>query len=681
MRLKLTLVLFLANLAVFFVLWRLDRQVEPSIVPSGPLSSDMTDLDRVQVSGRLLPEGDRVLVRDRASNWQITSPVVWPANNFAVQNLVNQLQFLEQEASFPADQLSTSGQTLADYGLADPGLVVTLGAGSHQETLLIGAPTKLGARLYVMNPADHLIRVVPQELLKDLALPMADLRNERIFSLPYFEITGLSVRGTPPTEGAGPGAVAPPAGGQGLGAPKVTLIKNGDQWEMDTPVHCPADTLLVNGVVAQLDALTVMDFLPPENQDAARQGLTNPAMRITLTGGTSQTLLLGERVPVAPGANTTAQYYAQLEPTPGEAANATTVFTVAAGPFEILQNAQESLRERKFLTFDPAAVSALSVQFGNTSLRIQKSESGGWQILPALDPADPALVQRLLTNLQNLEAVNFASDAPSQDDLHTFGLDPGDAQRVVTLQINGTPQPLTFSLGVNLNASPVRYYIQVAGAPFVYEVGPAVLGWLRTDPLYYRDRVLESLPAAAQVESLKLTDLVSNQTIFDFSLDAQNTTWDVLLAKQPPFMHDGVLALGNAVRNFEVASYLQANFTANYSLDAKTPAPWRYRLDAGILLPGASPGPAPAPPWVCYFTDRLGGVTQIGGTPQPPMIFTLPQSLIDALYGLTLARTPPPEVEKGLDELNQPIDARNPPPALPAGNTTAAPAAGNTTTP
>ncbi|MGA2052161.1 MAG: DUF4340 domain-containing protein [Opitutales bacterium] len=670
MRLKLTLVLFLANVAVFFVLWRLDRQVEPSIVPSGPLSSDMTDLDRVQISGRLLTDGDRVLVRDRAGNWQITAPVVWPANNFAVQNLVNQLQFLEQEASFPADQLSTSGQTLADYGLADPGLVLTLGAGNHTEKLLVGAPTQLGARLYVMNPDDHLIRVVPQELLKDLALPLADLRNERIFSLPYFEITGLSVRGAPASDGSEPGAVAPPAGGQGLGAPKVTLLKADDQWRMDTPVQCPADTLLVNGIVAQLDALTVTDFLAPAQQDAARQGLTNPSMRVTLTGGTSQTLLLGQRVPPAPDApNAPAQYYAQLEPVPGEPANATTVFTVAAGPFEILQNAQESLRERKFLDFDPAAVSALEVQFGNTSVRIQKSESGDWQILPALDPADAALLQELLDNLQKLEAVNFASDAPSQDDLHSFGLD--DPQRVVTLQIKGTPQPLTFSLGINQNVSPMRYYIQVAGSPFVYEIGPAVLGWLRTDPLYYRDRTLESLPAAAQVESLQLTDLASNQTVFDFALDAQNTTWDALLAKQPAPVHDGVLALEKAVGNFTVASYLQANFTGNYSLDPQTPTPWRYRLDAGIRLPGAAQGSAASPLWVCYFTERLGGLMQIGGTPQPPMIFTLPQSLIDALYGLTLAVTPPPPVEKGLQELNQPIDARNPPaPAPAAGNTT-----------
>jgi hypothetical protein len=708
MRLKLTLVLFLANVAVFFALWRLDREAEVVVAPSGPLTADMADLDRVAITGRLLPEApqSRVLVRQKDGNWRIISQLWnWPANNFAVQNLVNQLQFLEQETSFPANQLGSSGQTLADYGLADPGLVLTLGAGTHTETLLVGSPTKLGGRLYVMNPADQLIRVVSQELLQNLTMPMDDpthsgLRNPRIFSLPYFEVNELSVRGAPPSS-PGPGSVAPPAGTQGLGTPRVTLNKKGDQWSLDTPVQCPADTELVNGVVAQLDALTVSQFLAPADQDPARQGLANPSMRVTLTGSTSQTLLLGSRVPPTAGGaapNAPAEYYAQLEdpaaaPVPltddkgnpalgpdGKPAMAPPpVFTVAAGPFEILQNAQESLRERKFLAFNPAAITTLSIQQGNNSVRIQKLESGAsWQVLardsagaPTPVPADTALVVGLLDNLQKLEAVSFASDAPSPDDLHTFGLD--DPQRVVTLQGD---KPLTFSLGVNTQVTPVRYYAQVEDAPFVYEIGPAILNWLQLNPLHYRDRVLEVLPAAAQVQSLRLTDLVSNQTVVNYTLDAQNTTWAAVLAKEPEPVRAAVLTLESTVRSFEVASYLQGNFTNNYSLDARTPTPWRYRLDAGIRLPGADQTQAQTAPWVCYFTDRLGGSTQIGGSPQPPMIFTLPQPLIDALYALTLARTPPPVVQKGLDEMNQPIETRSvvaPAPAIaPASATPAA---------
>ena len=696
MRLKITLVLLLANLAVFFLLWRLDRQTEEVLTPSGPLTVDMVDLDQVQISGRLLPDGERVLVRDHDGNWHLTEPVQWPANIYAVQTLINQLEFLEQEASFPAGDLASSNQTLADYGLADPGLTLTLSAGTHHETLLVGAPTKLGGRLYIMNPADQMVRVVPQELLQDLILPMTDLRNDRIFTLGYFEIQQLAVRGTPPPDNTVLGAGAPSAGGSGLGAPKVTLIKTGDQWRLDTPVQCPADTKLVSDIVAQLDALTVTRFLPKEELDPARQGLTNPSMRVTLTGSSgSQTLLLGQRVsPTAPDGNLSnapAQYYAQLEdPSPAlvpktddkgnpvlgadgkpvMVPSTPPIFTVAAEPFGILQNAQESLRERKFLPFDPAAVSAASLQFGNDSVKLQKSESGLWQILPGLDSADPAVVGGLLDNLQKLEAVSFASDEPSQDDLRNFGLD--DPQRTVTLQTSPSAN-LTFSLGVDDRATPVRYYIKVGDQPFVYEVGPAVLGWLRTDPLYYHDRVLEALPDAAQIRSLKLVDLLTDQTVFDYALDAQNTTWEAVLAAAPEPMHSAVLTLEKTVRNFKVASYLQGNFTAQYGLDANTPTPWTYRLEAGINLPGANPATAQTPPWICYFSERLGGTMQLGGTPQPPMIFTLTQPVMDALNALTLARAPPAVIEKGLQEMTQPIDARSPPaPAAPANPAPAA---------
>jgi len=679
MRLKITLVLLLANVAVFFLLWRLDRQTEEVLTPSGPLTVDMVDLDKVEITGRLLPESPqtqtRVLVRDHGGGWRITEPVQWPANDYAVQTIINQLEFLEQEASFPAGELAASNQTLADYGLADPnppGLVLTLSSGSANETLLVGAPTKLGGRLYIMNPADHLVRVVPQELLQDLTLPMEDLRNNRIFTLGYFELQELSVRGTPPPDNTGLGAGAPTAGGQGLGAPKVTLRKAGDQWVLDTPVQCAADTKLVGVVLAQLDALTVTRFLAPGEADPVRQGLTNPSMRVTLASNTtSETLLLGQRVPqTTPDGNLSnapAQFYAQLEPAPGQTTSP--IFTVAAEPFEILQNAQESLRERKFLPFDPAAVSAVSVGFGNSSVKLQKSESGPWQILPGLDSADAAVVGELLDNLQRLEAVSFASDAPSDDDLRTFGLD--DPQRTVTLQISPTDN-LVFSLGVDAQATPPRYYIQVKGEPFVYEVGPAVQAWLRTDPLYYRDRVLEALPEAAQIQSLKLVDLLSDKPVFDYALDAQNTTWDSVLAPAPEPVRAAVLTLEKTVRRFEVASYLQGNFTASYGLDAQTPTPWRYRLEAGIHLPGANSTTAQTPPWICYFTERLGGTVQLGGTPQPPMVFTLTQPVLDALNALTLARTPPAVIEKGLQEMTQPIDAHaapaptvpaNPPPA------------------
>jgi hypothetical protein len=64
---------------------------------------------------------------------------------------------------------------------------------------------------------------------------------------------------------------------------------------------------------------------------------------------------------------------------------------------------------------------------------------------------------------------------------------------------------------------------------------------------------------------------------------------------------------------------------------------------------------------------------QLGGTPQPPMIFTLTQPVLDALNALTLARTPPAVIEKGLQEMTQPIDTHTAPaPTAPANPAPAA---------
>ena len=73
-------------------------------------------------------------------------------------------------------------------------------------------------------------------------------------------------------------------------------------------------------------------------------------MRVTLHGNKRrQTLIIGNK---APATRSEPTYFARIEDNP-------TVFTVAAEPFDELRKAQEALRERSFMSFEPSTLTAI----------------------------------------------------------------------------------------------------------------------------------------------------------------------------------------------------------------------------------------------------------------------------------------------------------------------------------
>ena len=104
--------------------------------------------------------------------------------------------------------------------------------------------------------------------------------------------------------------------------------------------------------------------------------------------------------------------------------------------------------------------------------------------------------------------------------------------------------------------------------------------------------------------------------------------------------------LAQALRHFQVDSYLSTDFSEKgCSFENKT-VPWRYRLTAEVSLPaGAEQAKTQI---ISYdFTGRQGGTVQLGGSPQAKMTFLLTQTMIDALFALTDTPPPIPENPEG----------------------------------
>ncbi len=624
MRLKLTLFLLVLNLVLFGIIYLIEKESSGDLPGVGPvLSAGLVDnCDYLEIEGQDL-NAHWILCKN-GEDWRIAAPIEWPANFFAVSRILNQLQFLEKESSFTVREIENAGRTLADYGLDEPRAILTLGRGREKTVLKIGEATGTGERLYILSPDQSEVLVVSRGLLESISLELTDLRESKVFHIPFFEARALRV------------AVSP-------GNTIVRIEKNDNKWNFLTPIQTGADPVLVETTINRLTAIRVTDFLPSDLQG---QGLDDSSisLRVSIEGNNRrQTLLLGNIIPINSGPS---RRFAKLS-------DNDTVFSVLAEPFDNLLRAQKTLREKKFVQFNPASLNEIEIASGQKRVNLQKFEAGGWQ-LPIKDDAgalhawsaEPSLVNELMDALLEMKAVSFPKNAPSEADLEQFGIN--DPQRRVTLHANGEQILL---LG-DLDPSGELIYAKMEAKPFVYQVPVEILRHLQARALHFRFRTFHNQPKSALIESIALRDLESGETLFVLDRqaggDIGGNTDIAVMGKEMGFA-DALDLLDENERKaaqtlleysnrFKVKSYLKTEFSGDFNLGDKV-LPWKYLLESKISLPGGAENQLRI--YNFYFTDRIGGTTQIGGSPEYNLIFELSQDLIEALYTLAFRRHVP----------------------------------------
>jgi hypothetical protein len=626
MRSKVTFILLFLNVALFFFIfyferdWRIERaSLEARRRVLGPEAADIRTLEVAGPS-----PAASFSVEKRGDAWFLTKPVEWPANADAVTRIISELQFLEHETSFRTRDLEKNGQKLADYGLDQPKLIVTFSSGEpggseapagRTTVLRIGDTTKVGDHLYLLSPDGEWIHVVGRSLAESLSVPFDKLRSDTVFSIPVFEARSLSLQ------------TAAPSG------VRVRLHRDGARWSFDTPVIARADRTSTELAINGLDSLRVNSFVL-QNPPAAAPSAA-PVLRVTLEGNNrQQTLFVG-----GPSAGDHA-YFAQLE-------DRRAVFTVSIPPalLDTLQNAPDLLRDRHVLDFDPGAVTSITLSAPNQpELALQRLEAvagshdPGWQIIrrgaaavgPQTMAADTAAVQRLLEKLAGLTALRFQSDAPTASDLENWGFNKPEREIALTLPGGATAQE---TLLIGLPTIPENVvYAQIAGSLSVYAVEPDILRETGASSLAWRERLLQTLPASAQITSLSLANAADNSVIYSHKL-AAGETWDAALASETAPRRAALAAVLENLRSLRAASFVQEGFPDKVFAAGEVRA-WRYRLDATVSLPGGAGG-GQENTMALWFAERTGGTEQLAGSKEFGAVFAIEQPLLDALWTLT----------------------------------------------
>lgn len=655
MRSKVTVVLLFLNVVLFYYIfqyeqkWRAERaQLETRRRVLGPEAASIEKFTRVSAAAPTLA------VEKRQDSWWLTQPLDWPANPNAVARILNELQFLEHETSFAVADLAKGGQSLADYGLAEPALTFTFSSGGRDYTLKLGDRTEIGNRLYVLSPDGARIHVVARGLADSLGLALEELRTNSLFTIPVFEVRSFALQTAPPAN------------------LKIRLRRDGARWTFETPILARAQKNAVEVAINALNSLQAVRFVEPREADAARTGLDSPQLRVTLEGNARrETLLLGaptgQAAPPREGA-ASVELFAQFEGKP-----AVFVTALPAALLDTLRAAQDELRDRRVLDFDPAHVTALTLAAPDRpELNLQRLESpqGGetWQLVvrpgggqaPLTLPADAGIVRDFLARLQFLSATRFLSDAPSAADLEGFGFNR--PERIITLNLStggglrgNEPATQILQIGARPGERDAAF-ARVANAPFVYRVEPDLLVDVPVTALHFRQRLLRVLPEGTRITELKLTDLRTDVALVTKTAPADGALTSEEIARDEPAPRGA--ALGTLVKNLReltAKSFVADTFSPAEAGANGTATPWRYRLDLALTLTGGTSQTATS---TLYLTERLGGTTQLAGTAEfGGVTFEITQELIDALFALTYA----PENDPG-----PPATAPAVPPPAPA---------------
>ena len=622
MRFRITLILLALNIAVFGLLIYLEKRADVQqdwnnqqrlVLEVGLIEATQ----RITMTGQALPQP--WVIEQKRDSWQLVEPLEWRANPYAISRIIAQLQVLEWDSAFSLDEIKASGQTLADYGLESPSAMITLQTSDGQEaTIKFGSSTEVGQRLYIMPPKEDRVFVVKRSLIDGLTLDLEDLRDKQLFDMLLFDLDSLSIT---------------------AGNAKTSLSRQGQQWSFQIPIQTAADPRAVDAALAALTGMQVLNF-PAES--VGQTGLNNPQYEIQIGGSNRrQTLLLGENLVFEDEPS----YYAQLQ------GNQTTLI-VPAAPVDNLLKAQETLRERRFFQVgDMSELSSIELVDVQGTIQLQRLEDGQWQVLHqnaetglVSHPADTNIIEKTVLALKNIRADRFYSDAPSDEDLTSYGLI--NASRRIVLK-NGSSEILWVG---RTDKDTNLMFARNPNARFVYLIQPESLYPIPFDAGYYRDRVLNALPGGASIASIQLEDLKTGKMIIDASLGNGTTVQDYLESIENNAQRDAQRTLFEAAQAFPVKLYMGNNFKEE-SFDALgTPMPWVLRMTVTANLQGG--GNSTTQRDTYWFTQRMGGSAQYGGHNRTGELFALPQHIVDALERLN-PNTPifdPKLLEKRIDE-------------------------------
>src|SRR3954470_6725849 len=150
-----------------------------------PRETRLLSIKPESVTAIQLRRTNQFVLRAERTNqsWGITSPIVYPAQGYSIERLLDELSGLSSFAYLSPEELRAGGKSVADFGLDVPVVALTLHHDGKRSELRFGAPTAAGEMVYFQILDRPGIYVVPAGVSKRLPRTANDWRDPLLLTL------------------------------------------------------------------------------------------------------------------------------------------------------------------------------------------------------------------------------------------------------------------------------------------------------------------------------------------------------------------------------------------------------------------------------------------------------------------------------------------------------------------
>ncbi len=386
--------------AVIFGLEKLGTK--PVAVPV-PLLTDFKadDVSSVQVT---LADGSGMRVEGSNGVWQLTYPIVYPAQVASIEGLLVILEQLKPATIIPATEIRQRPKADEEFGFVNPQATLTLLSGkglSPLKIVKIGARTAPGDQVYVQVVGVEGVYVMDVNLLRALPRKLEDWRDTALVNLSGLVFDQLTVSNATTVLELQRDPV------QGL-------------WQLTRPVPARANNPRLRESLQKLHALRVTQFVTDDPKaDAGAFGLQPPELELTLAKSTNIVVRL--QFGKSP-TNDSTQVFARR-------AGVNAIVTVPRDLLAPWRGTFNQFRESHLVTL-PTNATQIEIR-GAEPFTLQRNAGNGWRVVGQELPVDAGLVDDLIAALNRLEIVSF-KDSITEPDLPTYGLTNPVRQLIVS---------------------------------------------------------------------------------------------------------------------------------------------------------------------------------------------------------------------------------------------------------
>jgi hypothetical protein len=393
--------------------------------------------------------------------WQLTAPLLYPAQAPAIEGLLAALDRLTPSPYLTGQELKNHPHPDEEFGFDSSQVSLVVQQEDYQGHIQIGNRTPPGDQVYVRVIGDDGVCVVDDEFLKLLPRQANDWRQSALADFKLIPFNRIVVTNA--------GNI-------------LELQRNATNqpWRMVLPMKTRADNDKVEEALRRLQDLHVYQFISDDPKaDLESFGLQPPELSLALAQGANTVLLLefGKT-------NSAGLVYARRH-------DQNTVVTVSKDLQEPWRASHEVFRDHHLVTLT-GPLDEIEIHARDT-FTLKRQTSNSWRVvLPQGQgfPADTALVDELIARLNGLQVAQFVKDVVTLPDLPGFGLDPPTRQFILKTAVTNDAAATTNSVvtRIDFGVQEGKVFARRAGEDFVFAIKPADFEPLNLASVQMRDR-------------------------------------------------------------------------------------------------------------------------------------------------------------------------------------------------